>query len=339
MMSSHTTSGLPPIHAVGTDGVPRYRDVPLGSLTGQRFESVWGLLVDGVSSPALPPAEPFPLPVRTGDTRVDVQSALAQIAPVWGLRSLLDTTAARARQDLARASVLALSFVAQSARGPDLPAVPQQEIEAGRTVAERFLIRWSGAGEPDKVAAMDALWAVVAEDGLSASTRVARTVASTGGDIGACLSGAASAVGGPLAAGAAARVAQLAAAVHDGADPATAVGGTLRDQAIVPGLVAGEPDPRAEMLREVCADLDVPLYSAARAVERAGRELLENRLHRPVRTNVPFWAAILLDHVGFEARLFNALIICGRTAGWSAHIIEAHADLLVHNSALTAGDG
>lgn len=318
----------PPIFAVGPDGVPRYRDVALPAVVGQRFESVWGLLVDGEFSSALPPAEPFPLPVRTGDTRVDVQSALAQIAPVWGFRSLLDAPAALARENLARASVLALSFVAQSARGPDVPAVPQQEIEAGRTVAERFLIRWSGESQPDKVAALDALWAVVAEDGASASTRIARTVVSTGGDIGACLSGAVAAVGGPLAAGAAARVAQLATAVDNGTDAHEAVTTALREQTILPGFVPGNADPRAELLREVCAGLDVPRYAAARAVERAGREVLENQIGRAVRTNVPFWAAVLLDHVGFAARMFNALIICGRTAGWSAHILEAHRDLL-----------
>ncbi|MEE6281420.1 citrate/2-methylcitrate synthase [Georgenia sunbinii] len=328
MSPESSQSGPAPVFAVGADGAPSYRGVPLASVIGQRFESVWGLLVDGVVSPALPPAEPFPLPVRTGDTRVDVQSALAQIAPVWGFRSLLDTPPDRARQDLARASVLALSFVAQSARGVDVPAVPQQEIEAGRTVAERFLIRWSGETQADKAAALDALWAVVAEDGLSPSTQIARTVAATGSDLGACLSGAVAAVGGPLAAGAAARVAQLATAVHDGADAVAAVRETLREQTIVPGFVEGTADPRADLLREVCAGLDVPLYAAARAVERAGRELLEERLGQPARTNVPFWAAILLHHVGFEARMFNALIICGRTAGWSAHVLEAHHDLV-----------
>ena len=46
--------------------------------------------MDGGFNPGLPPAEPFPLPVHTGDIRVDVQSALAQLAPFWGLPPLLD---------------------------------------------------------------------------------------------------------------------------------------------------------------------------------------------------------------------------------------------------------
>jgi hypothetical protein len=43
------------------------------------FEQVWGLLVDGALEPGLPPAEPHPLTVRSGDPRVDVQAALAEL--------------------------------------------------------------------------------------------------------------------------------------------------------------------------------------------------------------------------------------------------------------------
>ena len=59
-------------------GVLRYRGVDLNDLVGRvSFGRVWGLLVDNSFDPGLPPAEPFPLPVHTGDIRVDVQSALA----------------------------------------------------------------------------------------------------------------------------------------------------------------------------------------------------------------------------------------------------------------------
>ena len=77
----------------------------------------------------MPPAEPHPLPTRTGDTRVDVQAALAQLAPDWGFQQLLDIADDEARDNLARASVMALSFVAQSARGVGRPPVPQAEVD------------------------------------------------------------------------------------------------------------------------------------------------------------------------------------------------------------------
>ena len=63
------------------------------------------------------------LPLHSGDVRVDLQAALALLAATAGLGQLIDIDEERARDDLARVSAAALSFVAQSARGADLPAV------------------------------------------------------------------------------------------------------------------------------------------------------------------------------------------------------------------------
>src|SRR6202142_2924959 len=105
-------------------GALRYRGVDIEELVGVvPFEQVWGLLVDGTLLPGLPPAEPNALSVRSGDPRVDVQSALAMLAPQWGFGQLIDISDEEARDDLARASVMALSFVAQSARGIGRPPV------------------------------------------------------------------------------------------------------------------------------------------------------------------------------------------------------------------------
>ena len=87
----------------------RYRGVDIEELVGRvPFERVWGLLVDGAYEPGMPPAEPHPLAVRTGDPRVDLQAALAMLGPEWGLAPIIDVTDSRAREDLARASVMAL---------------------------------------------------------------------------------------------------------------------------------------------------------------------------------------------------------------------------------------
>src|SRR5205809_4593481 len=115
----------------------RYRGVDIENLVGAvPYEQVWGLLVDGHFKPGLPPAEPHQLTVRSGDARVDVQSALAMLAPEWGLGALIDVSDEEARDQLARASVMALSFVAQSARGDDLPSVPQEEVDKGGSIPE-----------------------------------------------------------------------------------------------------------------------------------------------------------------------------------------------------------
>ncbi len=69
----------------------RYRGVDIDDLVGRvTFGNVWGLLVDDEFNPGLPPAEPFLIPVHTGDVRVDVQSAIAMLTPAWGLKPLLD---------------------------------------------------------------------------------------------------------------------------------------------------------------------------------------------------------------------------------------------------------
>src|ERR1022692_2744805 len=129
-------------------GSLRYRGVDIEELVGHvSYAPVWGLLVDNSFTPGLPPAEPYPIPVHSGDIRVDVQSALAMLAPAWGMHQLLDISDEQAREDLARASVMALSFVAQAARGPGLPMVPQRQVDAAKTITERFMIRWRG--EPD----------------------------------------------------------------------------------------------------------------------------------------------------------------------------------------------
>ena len=101
---------------------------------------------------------------------------------------------------------MALSFVAQSARGIGLPMVPQSEIDKAATIVERFMIRWRGEPDPRHVKAVDAYWTSAAEHGMNASTFTARVIASTGADVAACLSGAVGAMSGPLHGGAPSRV-------------------------------------------------------------------------------------------------------------------------------------
>src|ERR1700712_1453211 len=231
----------------------RYRGVDIDDLVGHLpYEKVWGLLVDGVTEPGLPPAEPFPVPVHSGDIRVDVQSALAMLAPYWGFGQLLDISDEQARDDLARASVMALSFVAQAARGPGHPVVPQHRVDQATSIAERFMIRWRGEPDPVHVRAVDAYWVTAAEHGMNASTFTARVVASTGADVGACLSAAVGALSGPLHGGAPARVLRMLDEVERSGDAARWVRGALDRGQRLMGFghrVYRAEDPRAKVLR------------------------------------------------------------------------------------------
>src|SRR6202165_4967981 len=174
-VTTEVQSGLEGVVAFATEiaepdregGALRYRGVDIEDLVGNvPFGQVWGLLVDGKLHPGMPPAEPHSLSVRSGDPRVDVPAALAMLAPQWGFRQLIDISDEEARDNLARASVMALSFVAQSARGIGRPPVPQREVDKATRIAERFLIRWRGEANPQHVAAIDAYWNSAAEHGM-----------------------------------------------------------------------------------------------------------------------------------------------------------------------------
>ena len=323
----------------------RYRGVDIEDLVGRiAFGNVWGLLVDGKFNPGLPPAEPFPIPVHSGDIRVDVQSAIAMMAPHWGLGQFIDIDDEQARDDLARISVTAMSFVAQSARGLGLPAVPQREIDKAKTIVERFMIRWRGEPDPDHVKAVDAYFVSAAEHGLNASTFTARIVASTGADGAAAISAAIGALSGPLHGGAPSRVLAMLDDVERSGDPVGYVKGALDRKERLMGFghrVYRAEDPRARTLRRTAQELGSRRVEAAEALEKAAIEELTARYpDRPLRTNVEFWSAVVLDFAEVPPHMFTSMFTCARTAGWSAHIMEQkRLNKLIRPSARYTGPG
>ena len=326
-------------------GSLRYRGVDIEDLVGKvSFGNVWGLLVDNEVNPGLPPAEPFPLPVHSGDVRVDVQSALAMLAPAWGFGQLLDIDEDEARDNLARASVMALSFVAQSARGQGRPMVPQSEVDKAQTIVERFMIRWRGEPDPRHVKAVDAYWTSAAEHGMNASTFTVRVIASTGADVAACLSGAVGAMSGPLHGGAPSRVLHMLDGVERTGDAQAYVKDVLDRGERLMGFghrVYRAEDPRARVLRRTAQELGAPRYEVAAALEKAAlEELRARRPDRVLETNVEFWAAVVLDFAEVPPHMFTPMFTCARTAGWSAHILEQkRTGRLIRPSARYVGEG
>ncbi len=312
-------------------GALRYRGLDIEDLVGNvPFEHVWGLLVDGEFEPGLPPAMPHPLTVRTADPRVDVQAALAMLGAggggLPGMRSLIDISDEQARDDLARASVMALSFVAQSARGVGRPPVPQREVDRAGSIPERFLVRWRGEADPDHVKAIDAYWISAAEHGMNASTFTARVVASTGADVAAALSAAVGALSGPLHGGAPARVLMMLDDVERTGDADRYVREVLDRGERLMGFghrVYRAEDPRARVLRRTAKAIGSPRAEIAETLETAAlAELQARKPDRVLATNVEFWSAVVLDHAQVPPELFTPLFTCARTAGWSAHILE-----------------
>ncbi len=337
-MSTATTevqSGLEGVVAFATEiaepdregGALRYRGVDIEELVGRvPFERVWGLLVDGKLLPGMPPAEPYALTVHSGDPRVDVQSALAMLGPQWGFRQLIDISDEEARDNLARASVMGLSFVAQSARGIGRPPVAQREVDKAHSIPERFLIRWRGEANPDHVKAIDAYWISAAEHGMNASTFTARVVASTGADVAAALSAAVGALSGPLHGGAPSRVLTMLDEVAQLGDAERYVRDLLDRGDRLMGFghrVYRAQDPRARVLRRTAKEIGAPRVEVAEALETAAlAELHARKPDRVLATNVEFWSAVVLDYAEVPPELFTPMFTCARTAGWSAHIME-----------------
>ena len=344
-------SGLEGVIAFATEiaepdrdgGALRYRGVDIEELVGSvPYERVWGLLVDGAFEPGLALDERIDLPLRTGDVRVDVQAALATLATSWKLGQVIDIDDRQTRDDLARVSAAALSFVAQSARGSD-HVVPASELYGAGGAAERFLIEWRGEADPAHAKAVDAYWVSAAEHGMNASTFTARVVASTGADVAAALSAGLGALSGPLHGGAPSRVLKM-------LDEVAATGDAKRW--VVDALDRGErlmgfghrvyraEDPRARVLRRTARELGAERLEVAEALEEAAlAELAARRPDRVLATNVEFWSAVVLDFARIPPDLFTPMFACARTGGWSAHVLEQKREgRLIRPSAKYVGE-
>jgi citrate synthase len=324
-------------------GALRYRGVDIEELVGRvPFEQVWGLLVDESLEPGLPAEHPR-LEVRSGSTIADLQASLAIVSGHAELGKLIDIDDGQARDDLARLSASALSFVAQSARGDGTP-VEEQTIRKGKTAAERFLLEWRGEADPAHAQAIDTYWICTAEHGLNASTFTARVAASTGADCGACLSAAVGSLSGPLHGGAPARVLPMLDAVATAGDAEKWVKDALDRGERIMGFghrVYRAEDPRARLLRRTAKELGSPRYEVAEALEQAAlAELHARRPDRVLATNVEFWSAVVLDVADVPPPLAPAMFACSRTAGWSAHVLEQkRLGRLVRPSATYVGPG
>ena len=322
-MSSHFETEIAEPDKDG--GALRYRGVNIEDLVGRvSFANVWGLLVDNEFSPGLPPAEPYPLPIHSGDVRVDIQSAIAMLAPGWGLKPCSTPTTTVPRESGARVGQRPCPSWRSPPAGWGSRWSPQVQIDEARTIVERMMIRWRGEPDPAHVEAVDAYFVSAAEHGMNASTFTARVIASTGADVAARDLGAVGAMSGPLHGG------PVPGAGDDRGDrthrgPQGYVKGVL-DRGERPWLLATAstapkiPGPRPAPHRE---GVGRPRYEVAAALEAAAlAELRERRPDRVLETNVEFWAAIVLDFAEVPAHLFTSMFTCARLAGWSAHILE-----------------
>jgi citrate synthase len=201
--------------------------------------------------------------------------------------------------------------------------------------AADYLRMMSGA-PPDeaRAQAVDAYLVTVADHGMNASTFTARVVASTGSDLVSSVVAAIGALKGPLHGGAPGPVLDMLDAIG-APDRATGwIEGELTAGRRIMGMghrIYRVRDPRAAVLERATQRLEqagvrAPRLDLARAVERAAEGVLRQRYpDRPLRANVEFYTAVLLDTVGIDRAAFSPTFAVSRVAGWAAHVQEQRA--------------
>jgi len=329
--------GLEGVVAVETDimepdregGTLRYRGIDVEPLIGKYpYENVWGLLVDDDLESVMPAPEPYEPAGLTGRAPSDLQAQTARLSGLWKLGKLNEISDEQAREDLGRISAQMMSIVAQSARMADghIDQVPDDVVAKGKTAAEKFLLKWRGEADPAAVRAIDTYWVCTAEHGVNGSTFTARVVASTGADCGAALSAAVGALSGPLHGGAPAYVKPMLDEVEAMGDPEKWVSDALDAGQRIMGFghrVYRAEDPRSRILKQTARELGSPQIAIAERLEAAALAELERRKpDRPLKTNVEYYSALVLDVAQVPPPLAPAMFACSRVAGWSAHILE-----------------
>ena len=331
----------------GANGRLLYRGYRIGDLVAQgTFASVANLLWTGHWDPkarltaGLVPSAVMAA-LRALPRTVKPMDALRTAVSVWGATQILDwpPTEVQARALTAFSPSALAAFV--RLRDDLEPIDPDPELD----LVSGFLFQLSGV-RPDMATAraLDAYFVVGAEHGLNASTFTARVITSTKSDMASAVTGAIGAMKGPLHGGAPSEVVEQ---IHKVGSPERA------EQWVRDALARGERlmgfghrvyrayDPRARALRAVVEALPTRpdwLELAIKVEDAALRVLEEKYPDRPLKTNVEFYAAAVLQGVGLTPDLFPAAFALSRHAGWTAHILEqAAANRLIRPDARFIG--
>jgi citrate synthase len=254
--------------------------------------------------------------------------ALRTAVSAWGATQKLPwpPTVEQARA-LTAFSPSALAAFARIREGKD-PIEPDPSLN----LAEGFLYQLKGVRPDASTArALDAYFIVGAEHSFNASTFTARVITSTMSDIASAVAGAIGTMKGPLHGGAPSEV----------VDQLARMGSVEHaEQWLREALDRGERlmgfghrvyrayDPRAAALRKVAEGMEHKpdwLQLAIQVEDMALRLLAERHPDRPLKTNVEFYAAPVLQGVGLTPDLFPATFSLARHAGWTAHVLEQAA--------------
>lgn len=292
------------------------------------------------------------VPNRLGPARARAFGVLPRCTEAFagsdGMDALRAALALCDQQDPAFIVAAAGVFTAAWWRGrQQLPALAPDPDASHAADLHRML---TGITDPAGAEALDAYLAAVVDHGMNASTFTARVVASTGADLTSAVVAALGALKGPLHGGAPGPVLDMLDSVGSEANATAWVRAELAAGRRIMGMghrVYRVRDPRAAALENAVERLaerrghTVGRGELAHAVEQAARDVLAERYpDRPIRANVEFFTAVLLDSIGIDRELFSPLFACSRAAGWCAHIAEQRATgRLIRPRARYVGEG
>ena len=86
-------------------------------------------------------------------------------------------------------------------------------------------------------------------------------------------------------------------------------------------------DPRSILLRDIARSLGGRTAELAELVESRVVELLgEHKPDRQLRTNVEFYAGVVMQRCGIPPQMFTPTFASSRVIGWCANVLEQAAD-------------
>jgi citrate synthase len=206
--------------------------------------------------------------------------------------------------------------------------------DPGLGIAANFLLQLTGSRADDRAAEiLDTCLVLHADHTMNASTFAARVCAATLADMHSAVVAALGTLSGPLHGGANEQVMRgLEAIRQDGGDPLEAVSSQVSKRLAQGEKIMGfghrvykTEDPRATHLRRMSEELavaggDDTYYRMSRRMEEV--VLAEKGLY----PNVDFFAATVYHYLGIPTDLFTPVFSASRMSGWTAHVIEQHAD-------------
>jgi len=183
---------------------------------------------------------------------------------------------------------------------------------------------------PERVRALNTYLVLLADHGMNASTFVARVIASTDSDLASCLVGAIGALKGPAHGGAPSAVMDQLEQMGTAENAERWMREARQKKVRFMGFghrIYRTYDPRAKILKALCARLNPKFYELASKVEETALQILhEEHPERPQATNVEFYSAGVLQGIGLPKEYFPPTFAVSRVAGWSAHVLEQSAN-------------